>query len=128
MEKIRYALIAQPDNYLDLSKMNTITLSVVERELLKTLLPQQGGRILMTLVKSLKEELDFTPEEIDQFELRDAPNGAMIGNPIKFKDRIFELSAAAIALLKPIPDQLNEAEKVTIRLLPLLDKLDELKA
>jgi hypothetical protein len=108
--------------------MKTLTLSVKQRLLLEPLLPQSGRRIEMIVIQSLLREIKMSPGEVVEFELRDGPNGTILGNQKKFIDKEIELSNEQIKILKEIPGKVEDAEQVTIDLLPLLDQIDALSA
>lgn len=103
-----------------------IKLSVKDRLLLLPMLPQSGGRMEMVLVNELTKLIEFTPEEIGEFQLKDAPGGMVIGNPLKFKDKEFSFTDSQIKILKQSSKKTDDARQVTIDMLPLLDKIDHL--
>jgi hypothetical protein len=106
--------------------MKTLILSVKERLQLIQHLPANGGRIEMIVVANLGKHVEFTPEEISEYELKDAPGGGVRGNVLKFQDKSFSLTPDQVNILKSIPAKLDEAKQITIDLLPLLDKIDYL--
>lgn len=108
--------------------MKTLTLSVLQRGILMPLLPPNGRRLEMIIIKSIREKIEFTPEDIQEFELREGPNGTLIGNPKKFKDIELTLTNEQINLLKEIPKRIDESGQVTTDMLPLFDKIDALSA
>lgn len=103
-----------------------LILSVADRLLLPDLLPPQGRRIEMITVQSIMNLVNFTPEEVAMFELKDMPDGSVTGNPKKFTDKSLTLTAEQANILKSIPHKLDEGGKVTLELLPLIDKIDAL--
>lgn len=106
--------------------MKTLTLSVKQRLLLKPLLPASGRRIEMMVVSSLGQQIDFSAEEIQAFELKDGSNGTVRGNPQRFVDKDIALSDEQVKILKEIPVRVDDARQVTLELLPLLDLIDAL--
>jgi hypothetical protein len=104
--------------------MNTLTLSVRERLLLPGLLPSVGGRIEIIVVASLRRLFEFSAEEVEEYKLIDLPDGRVQYNPEKLKDKSITLTVEQVKILKDISIRLDNEKKVTLELLPLLDKID----
>lgn len=104
--------------------MKTLTLSVLQRGILMPLLPPNGRRLEMIIIKSIRDKIEFTPEDIQEFELRHGPNGELIGNPKKFKDIELALTNEQITMLKEIPAKVDADGLVSEAMLPLFDQID----
>lgn len=78
----------------------------------------------MVLISGLLSEVEFTTAEIDEFELKDLPGGALYCNPQKLKDKVLSISIAQAALLKELPERLDKEKSIIVDMLPLLDKID----
>lgn len=106
--------------------MQTLTLTIPDRLILPAILPQQGGRVQMTLTKHLLDQVEFTPDEITLFELRDEPGGLVRYNPDTAQHLDIDLTPDGVALLKKASAEVDEQGRVTRDMLPLLEKIDQL--
>ena len=108
--------------------MANIYLSVTDRILLQQLLPDRGGMIEMTTVKGLLDKIKFTSAEIEEFELVDTPGNVVKFNPQTNRDKPVALDPASLAILKAIPPKMDADKRVTVAMIPLLQKLTALQA
>lgn len=106
----------------------TLSLSIKERVLLPGILPNSGRKIEMILTKDLLERAEFTPQEIAEFNLKDLGDGRIVWDPRKERLLDLDLTDQQIELLKKASSSLDEAGKVTRDNLPLIEKIDALKA
>ena len=106
--------------------MNKITLSVAERAVLPTILPEAGRKIEIILANDLIEKVEFSIEEISEFELRDYGEGRIAWNKDKERDKEIELSEEQVTLLKNCSTRLDGEGKVTRYNLSLLQKIDKI--
>lgn len=104
-----------------------ITLSVKDRLILPNLLPKQGSMIDLEVISNIKENIRFTPKEIEQLKFKDLPNGGVTWNPKEDKpfDAIFENSE--IKLMKQGIKQLDESRQITANQYDLCKRINEIK-
>lgn len=105
--------------------MKKLTLSVPERAIIPGLLPAKGGRILMVISNSIKEKIQFSLEEIREFNLKDLPEGG-ISYHVNSRSVEFEFTEEQAVVLKDIDKRLDETGEITESLLPLCVKLYDL--
>lgn len=103
--------------------MKKINLSIIDRLILPQLLPQQGGKIEMLLANSLTKMIDFSPEEISEYGLKDQ-NGYVTWSNGKEVD--YEFTPEQVDLLKSVSKRADEEGKITQQNLPLIEKIDNL--
>lgn len=107
--------------------MTKLNLSVMDRLQFKTLLPKEGRLIEMELVTSLKEKVRFSPAEIEEFELRDLPNGSVIWNGAKAKEREYRFEDSEITVLQRGSSLADQEAKITNDNLPLAKRILAIK-
>lgn len=105
-----------------------ITLSVLERLQITTLLPQNGGLIEMGLVKEIRDKVKFSAEEIEEYQLRDIENGSVVWNPAKAKLREYTFADSEIQVLKKGVDEADKRGAITLHNLDLAQMISKMKA
>ena len=104
-----------------------ITLSVKDRLVLPNLLPKQGSMIDLEIISNIKDNIKFTPKEIEQLKFKNLPNGGTAWSPmaeVSF-DALFENSE--IKLIKQGIDQLDKAKQITSDQYDLCKRIKEIK-
>jgi len=74
-------------------------LTIDDRFSIQSLLPQDGNLIEQMQAKSILKKVDFSSEEIEEFELDIQQNGAPVWNSEKEKDLEVEFTTGEIELL-----------------------------
>lgn len=110
-----------------MEKMATLKmkLGLLDRLILPTILPKDGGLIQQVSQRGVIAKIEFTPQEVQDFELKDAEKGVMF-NPVKAKDIEVEFLESEVELLKQSIDQLDKDQKVTQENLDLVLKIKNL--
>lgn len=103
-----------------------LTLSVADRLLLSSILPQTGGKVKMILVRSIAVKVEFTPEEISAFELRDEANGFVRWNPAKDHNVEVSFSPEEVTVLKEAAEDADKRQVITRQMLPLIEQIESL--
>ncbi len=85
---------------------------------------QQGNRIEMSLIYSLLKELDFSPEEVEQHNIR---TEGLIYKFQSNEEKDFDLSDQQIDIIYECISIIDGRNEVTSQMIPFLDKLDTLK-
>ena len=104
--------------------MKTLKLSVSDRFCMSGLLPQAGGKIEMILIDSILNKVEFLPEEITKFGMKDNGDGGVTwtsGEAVEF-----EFTDEQVEIMKSSSKQANEQKKITRENLPLIEKIDSL--
>ena len=105
--------------------MKTLILSVLDRVLLPQLLPQQGGKIEMILCDSIARKIEFSPQEISDFGLKD-DNGYVSWNKETIRDVEYEFTPEQIEVLKNASKKTDENRLINRQNLTLIEKIDSL--
>lgn len=104
--------------------MKKVKLGVADRINLEALMPAAGGRVTMSLVRSMLSTISFTPEEIRDYQLRDLQNGSIKWNIEAEKQIEFDFSDEQIEILKQGINTIDESGGVTLAMLSLIDKIE----
>jgi hypothetical protein len=102
--------------------MKKINLAVVDRIYFPAILPQQGKTIEMMSVKLMAERVRFTPEEIEEYELKDNANGSVRWNQGKAREREFRFEDSEIEIIFKGAEILDVQERMTVPILKVLEK------
>lgn len=102
-------------------------LSYLERLLIGNLYPKEGDILTQLLVKSIKEKVKLTKEEIKKIGLQKYPNGKLRYESKKEKEIKINFTEDELKLLKEQVNRLDEQKKVTQELLNLCVKIKEEK-
>lgn len=103
--------------------MKTINLSILDRLLLPLFYPQSEGLIEMDIVWSIQDKIRFTPSEIEEYELKDLPDGKVSWNKLKAKDREFPLEDSEIRILQKEIDTLDKGKKIMLSTVVLAKRI-----
>ena len=87
-----------------------------------SVLPKSGKIIEMEIVKSVSERIRFTPAEIEEFELKDAPNGSVMWHREKAKEREFRFEDSELEVVRKGITALDEKGDITVDMLSLVKK------
>src|SRR5689334_15699486 len=99
-----------------------MNLSVLDRVLLPSLLPKRGRRIEMIICQSVLQLIEFSAEEVAEFELKDAENGAVVWKPSMAKDKEVCFSAEQLEVIKKGINEADMNGEISLQMLPLCDK------
>jgi len=110
-------------------------LNIPERLALSSLLPQQGGVITLRVVKELQNKLDFTDEEVEEYEVKNMtlPDGR---TTIKWNPKLtaekkdikdIKISKIEKSVITRQLRQLDSQNQLHISMLPIYDKFIELE-
>jgi len=104
-----------------------IKLSVKDRLQLPGLLPQQGSMIDLEISSNIRDNIKFTPKEIEQLQFKDRPNGGLTWLPAGEKpfDAIFENSE--IKLIQEGINLLDKGKHLTQEQYDLCKRINKLK-
>lgn len=95
-------------------------LSVVDRLILLDILPHQGKIITMQNIQALKNNLTFTPLEINEWGIKDTERGVTWNNKIKEID--IEITPQQEEILKTEIKNLDAEQKITLIMLDTIKK------
>ena len=104
--------------------MKALKLSVSDRFCMSGLLPQAGGKIEMILIESILKKVEFLPEEITKFGMKDNGDGGVTwtsGKPVEF-----EFTDEQVEVLKSASKRVDDEKKITRENLSLIQKIDSL--
>ena len=102
-----------------------INLTLLDRLIIPAILPKAGGLVEQVTQRGITAKIEFTPEEVEEFEMQDAEKG-VIFNPVKAKDIEIEFLQNEVDLLKKTANQLNEEHKITQENLDTVLKINNL--
>lgn len=97
--------------------------SVLERLLVKRLLPQQGSLEEQIRVKSIVEKTQFASEELDELKLTTTPQGNITWNEKKEKPLEVSFTKGEKQLLKEAVNKADEEKKINQYILPLCQRI-----
>jgi len=103
--------------------MKTLTLSVLERLQFPDMLPKAGKIIEMELARSIIDKIRLDANEIGDYGLRDTPDGRIIWDQDKAKDKEVGFEESEIKMLHGAIRVMDKEGRVTVELLPLVKKL-----
>lgn len=106
--------------------MKKLTLSVKDRLELPAIFPDKGGFIQQEIVESIKVLIRFTPAELEDYKLKDLPDGRIIWDNTKAKDCEFKFEDSAIEVMKKGVDNLDKNESIPSALFPLCKRIREI--
>lgn len=102
-------------------------LSVTERIILPGLLPEQGSMVNMLLAKHIREKIEFTSVEIENFSLKgkeqEDGSTSFKWDPQKAIDVEFHFEKSEVDFLKEQVDRLDKEGNVTSQNLDLCVKI-----
>ena len=104
-----------------------VKLSVKDRLQLPGLLPQQGSMIDLEISSNIRDNIKFTPKEIEQLQFKDRPNGGLTWLPAGEKPFEVEFEKSEIKLIKQGIAQLDKAEQITSDQYDLCKRINELE-
>lgn len=93
------------------SKMSNITkleISVRDRLIAPKFIPKEGSMIDMVLAKSFLKLLEFTADEIEEFELTDEGDGNITWNANKSKTKEISINKRQVELLLKILNNFSD--------------------
>ena len=103
--------------------MRTLILSVLERLQFPDMLPKAGKIIEMELARSIIDKVRLDAGEIGEYGLRDTPDGRIIWDQDKAKDKEVGLEESEIKMLQGAIRAMDKEGRVTLESLPLVKKL-----
>lgn len=97
-------------------------LTIKDRLLLRSVLPEQGNLISMILAKSIAKKLDFTPKEITDFCIKQEGE-KITWDSSKCVDIEVSFEESEINLLRDQFKKLDSEEKISIDMVDLYEKV-----
>lgn len=88
-----------------------VKLSVINRLSLLGLLPGQGDLTTIKIIRELREELSFTPDEHIALGFKNMPNGRVLWNEEVLSNKEFEFSGIREIILEKVKTQLRTMEE-----------------
>lgn len=104
-----------------------IVLSVADRLQLQTLLLRNGRMIEMEIANSIREKVRFTPQEIEEYELRDLANGSVTWSSSRAKDKEYGFEDSEILNLQKGIKAADNNEHITVHNLNLAKRIQAIK-
>lgn len=98
-------------------------MTLLERAELLPRLPQEGSRITMIVIKDLVEKLNFSQEEIIEFDIKEVEYRITWNIPGITYLKAFELKPLEVATLIAALDKLDTIDKFPRPLLAFYDSL-----
>ena len=99
-------------------------LTVTERLLLLSILPEQGDLTTLRIVRDLQSNLSFSEEEHEKFELV-ADGGAVKWNPAKAEPKVVDMGRKALDLIEAKLKEMDSKKTLTAQFLDIYDKFVE---
>ena len=106
--------------------MKTLSLTVMERVIFPDVLPDNGRKVEMILCNDLIKKVEFSAEEVSEFNLKDSGGGRVTWDTNKERILEVELTPEQIDLLKRFSNRIDEEGRVTRYNVALLQKIDDL--
>ena len=103
----------------------TIKLGLLDRLMLPTILPKDGGLVQQVNTRGIITKSEFTPEEVQDFEMKDTEKGVMF-NPAKARDIEVEFTKSEVELLQKSVDQLDKDQGINQENLDIILKIKQL--
>ena len=99
-------------------------LSVQDRLVLLSILPNEGDLTTIKIVRTLREELSFTEDEHKELEFKDNPDnpGFIIWNNEAEQNKEFDLKPVAISLIFEKLKELSKQKKLKDEHIALCEK------
>ena len=95
---------------------------IVERLVMLELLPQEGNFLTLKEVRTLRENLSLSPEEIKDFEVKQENNN-IVWNASKEQPKQVQISEYLLKELKDKFKELDAEKKLTERYLSIYEKI-----
>jgi len=102
-------------------------LTIKDRLVIGNLYPKEGDILTQLLVKSIKEKVRITEEEIKEIQLRKFPNGNISYQTDRAKELLVDFTEDELTVLKQQVEKLDKQKKVTQSLVDLCIKIKEAK-
>ena len=96
-------------------------LSVLNRILILSVLPKEGDLLTIKMLKNLKDKLNFSENEVKEFELRFVEGGNFIWNSTKAIDIEYELTDGEMKLISDGLKEVAKSKKLTEQHLELCE-------
>ena len=104
-----------------------IALTVKDRLVLPNLLPKQGSMIDLEIANNIRDNIKFTPKEIEKLQFKDRPDGGVVW--LHTTEKPFEafFENSEIKIIKQGIDQLDKAKQITSNQYDLCKRIKEVK-
>lgn len=99
--------------------------NVSDRLILGSLLPKESSIIEMILVKSIKEKIVFSQEELDKLDIRKVGIDSIVCNENVVRDKKISFTEAESELMKSHINMLDSQKKISSDQLSICLKLKE---
>jgi hypothetical protein len=107
--------------------MKKLTLSIPERLQINTLLLTKGMMIEMEISRGIRDKVHFTPQEIEEYGLKDLPGGRVGWNLLKAKDREFSFEDSEIFNIQKGIKEKDLQAQITQENLDLAKRINDIK-
>lgn len=104
-----------------------IKLSILDRLQINTVLPKTGQVIEMEIAKSILNAVKLTSKEIEDWKIKDHPDGSISWDAKKAKEVEFIFTPAELSIMKKGAVLLDSGGSVTFQNLDLVKKVTEAK-
>ena len=101
-----------------------LLLTIGDRIVMRQLFPESGNLMTQLVIKDIDKKIAITQEEAKEYGIETKDN--MITWSSK-EDKVFRFTAAELSTLKSQVDRLDKAEKITLQMLDLCQKIKEAK-
>lgn len=100
-----------------------INLNVKERLMAMVMLPKEGNFLTLKEIRRVREDLSFTPEELDTYKIQQQQDGYKWDVAAGKEEKPFQLSDFSVDLLKKTLKELDAKQKLTEDHIPLYQKI-----
>lgn len=102
-----------------------MTLSVVERLAILSILPKEGSITTLRIIRDLQKELSFTEEEYDRLQMTFAPDGRYEWKQQFDTGKDIEIGPVASGLIRKGFEAISDTESMNILYLPIYERFEE---
>ena len=98
-------------------------LNIKDRLMMLELLPEKGALLTMTNKRNILKKIDFSSEEIENYEIKQTENGINWKNEKESKD--VDFNSEELKVLKDSVDELDRNNAITDHIFDLCIKIKE---
>jgi len=102
-----------------------VKLTVADRYNIRTFFPLQGNLKEQIQVKSILNKTEITSEEIEEFQIVEAPNGSVEWNTDSAKEIEADFTTGEVELLNAGVDSKDSAKEIQLYMVDLAVKIKE---
>lgn len=101
------------------------TLNVLERLGILNIMPKEGSYALYKVKRKLQSDLSFDEKELNDYGVKQTPDGRISWNPAKVKDKEIEIGKNALELITTPLETMEKESKLPDELITVYEKLIE---